>query len=77
MDGVRIIPMTEATRLSRVVAAAELVPKIRAGLQLPPDVLAVPAELVERFLLVDPAGELVSVAHVEGERVVYDRVFVP
>ena len=77
MDGVRIIPMIEATRLPRVTAAADHVPKIRAGLQLAPEVLGVPAEVYERFLLLDPAGELVSIAHVEGHKVLYDRVFVP
>ncbi|NVB80828.1 MAG: tRNA pseudouridine(55) synthase TruB [Kofleriaceae bacterium] len=77
MDGVRLIPMTEATRLPRVTVAAEYVPRIRSGLQLAPEVLSVPADVYERFLLLDPAGELVSVAHVEGNKVLYDRVFVP
>lgn len=77
MDGVRLIPMIEATKLPRVTVAAEHVPKIRSGLQLAPEILSVPADVYERFLLVDPAGELVSVAHVEGHKVVYDRVFVP
>lgn len=77
MDHVQLIAMTAATRLPRVTVAAEYVPKIRVGLQLPPEVLGVPPEMYERFLILDSAGELLSVAHVEGKKVLYDRVFAP
>jgi hypothetical protein len=67
--------MTEATRLPKVTAAADLVPKIRSGLQLAPELFAAPKDV--RFQLLDETGSLIAVAHVEGHKVVYDRVFKP
>jgi hypothetical protein len=67
--------MTEATKLPKVTAAADLVPRIRSGLQLPPELLSAPEAV--RFQVLDEAGALVAVAHVEGHKVVYDRVFKP
>ena len=43
--------------------------------ELPPEMFAVPPESYERFQLLDGDGRLVAVAHVQRERVVYDRVF--
>lgn len=75
LDTLRLVAMTEATRLPKVTAPADLVPKIRSGLQLPPELFAAPKDV--RFQLLDEAGSLVAVAHVEGHKVVYDRVFKP
>jgi tRNA pseudouridine55 synthase len=75
LDSPRLVAMTEATRLPKVVAPAELVPKVRSGLQLPPEVFGAPKH--GQFQLLDEAGSLVAVAHVEGEKVLYDRVFKP
>ena len=76
LDDLRLVPMIDATRLPRVVAPQELVTRVRSGVQLAPEVLAVPPENYERFQLLDPSNQLVAIAHVEDHRVVYDRVFV-
>jgi tRNA pseudouridine55 synthase len=77
LEGVRasIVPLTRATRLPQVVAPAALVVKVVSGVQLAPDVLAVAPEIYERFQIIDEGGALVAIAHVEGTKVVYDRVF--
>ncbi|HEY5952203.1 MAG TPA: tRNA pseudouridine(55) synthase TruB [Kofleriaceae bacterium] len=75
LDNFHLVPLEEATELPVVIAPAELVPRIRSGLQLPPDMFAVPIEYYEKFQLFDPDRRLVAIAHVEGNRVVYDRVF--
>ena len=75
LDDVRLVPLEQATQLPIVVAPAELVPRVRSGLQLPPASFAVPLENYVRFQLHDPEGRLVAIAHVEREKVVYDRVF--
>lgn len=76
MDNYRLVPMEDATRLPKVALTAELVTKVRNGLQLPPAVLGIPAEAHERVLLLDEAQRVLSVAHVENDRTLYDRVFV-
>jgi tRNA pseudouridine55 synthase len=73
LDNPRLVAMTEATRLPKVTAPADLVPRIRSGVQLPPELFGAPED--GRFQLLDEAGALVAVAHVEGAKVVYDRVF--
>jgi tRNA pseudouridine55 synthase len=75
LDNLRLVPLTEATQLPIVIAPAELVPRVRSGLQMPPEMFPVPAENFERFQLFDPDRRLVAIAHVEGNRVIYDRVF--
>jgi tRNA pseudouridine55 synthase len=75
MDNVRLVPLTEATQLPKVISPAELVPRVRSGLQMPPEMFAVPPENYERFQLLDPELRLVAIAHVENHRVIYDRVF--
>jgi tRNA pseudouridine55 synthase len=75
MDNLRLVPLAEVTSLPRVIAPAELVPKVRSGLQLPPELFPVPPESFERFQLLDEDGGLVAVCHVEAHRVIYDRVF--
>jgi tRNA pseudouridine55 synthase len=77
MDNVRLVPMEQATRLPVVISPAELVPRIRSGLQLPPEMLSVPPEIYEKFQIFDEHSKLVAVAHVEDQRVHYDRVFAP
>ena len=77
MDSVRLVPMEQATRLPVIVSPAELVPRIRSGLQLPPEMFSVPPEIYERFQIFDEHSKLVAVAHVEDHRVHYDRVFAP
>ena len=75
LDDPHLVAMTEATRLPKVTAPSDLVPRIRSGVQLPPELFAAPKDV--RFQLLDEAGSLVAVAHVEGAKVVYDRVFKP
>lgn len=75
MDNLRLVPLTEATSLPKVISPAELVPRVRSGLQLAPEMFPVPPENYERFQLLDPEGELVAIAHVDAHRVIYDRVF--
>ena len=77
MDNYRLIPLEEATQLPIVVAPAEHIPKIRSGLQMPPEMLNVPPENYEKFQIFDESRKLVAVAHVDVYRVVYDRVFAP
>jgi tRNA pseudouridine55 synthase len=77
LDGYRLVPMLDATRLPRVVVTPELVAKVRNGLQLPPEVLGVAPENYERFLILGDPSTLVAVAHVEGNKTLYDRVIVP
>jgi len=75
LDNLRLVALEDATQLPRVTSPAELVPKVRSGLQLPPEAFAVPPENYEKFQLLDPDGRLVAVAHVAGTKVIYDRVF--
>jgi tRNA pseudouridine55 synthase len=77
LDNCRIVPLEEATRLPIVIASREHVVRIRNGVQMPPEILGVPSDVYERFQLFDETKRLVAVAHVERERVVYDRVFAP
>jgi tRNA pseudouridine55 synthase len=77
LDNCRIVPLEQATQLPIVVAAPDLVTKIRNGLQMPPETLHVTPEIYEKFQLFDEGNRLVAVAHVERERVIYDRVFAP
>jgi hypothetical protein len=71
----RLVPLTEATQLPKIVSPADFVSRIRSGLQMPPELLAIPPEHYERFQLLDPDRQLIAVAHVEDNRVIYDRVF--
>ena len=43
---------------------------------MPQDVLGIRPEDYDKFQLLDEAGKLVAVAHVEGNKTLYDRVFV-
>lgn len=76
LDNFRLVPMLEATNLPRVTLAPEHVPKVRSGLQLPPETLGVSTEMYERFMLVAPEGVLIAIGHVEDNLAHYDRVFV-
>jgi tRNA pseudouridine55 synthase len=81
LDHPRIVPMTEATQLPRVTVPADLVHRVRSGVQLAPEALSLAPEIYERFQMLDGQGELVAVGHVETRneraRVIYDRVFKP
>lgn len=76
LDNFRLVPMVDATRLPRVIAPPDLIAKVRNGLQMPPEILGISPEKFERFQLLDEAGALVAVGHVEGTKTLYDRVFV-
>ena len=69
----KLIPPHAVTDLPSVPVAADLVQKIFDGLQLPPATFG--AEGHARFQLVTEAGYLLAIAHPEGEKTVYDRVF--
>ena len=77
LDNCTIVPLERATQLPIVVAVPDHITKIRNGLQLPPETLGVPPEIFEKFQLFDEAQKLVAVAHVERNKVIYDRVFAP
>jgi tRNA pseudouridine55 synthase len=77
LDNCRLVPLEEATQLPIVTASADHVTKIRNGLQMPPEMLGVTPEIYEKFQLFDEARKLVAVAHVDRNRVIYDRVFAP
>ena len=77
LDGCTIVPLERATQLPIVVAPPDQVTKIRNGLQMRPDILGVRPEIFEKFQLFDVAQKLVAVAHVERDKVIYDRVFAP
>jgi hypothetical protein len=55
-----------------VVAAAAQLDPIRSGLQLPLDQLGGDPSV---FQIHDDAGRMVAVAHGDGGKVIYDRVF--
>ncbi len=67
-----LIPCGLATDLRRVVANAAQLKPIRDGLQLPLGELGGNPAV---FQVVDEAGQLVAVAHGEGDKAIYDRVF--
>ena len=77
LDNCTLVPLERATQLPIVVAPVELVTKVRNGLQLPPETLGVPPEIFEKFQLFDETRKLVAVAHVDRNKVIYDRVFAP
>jgi tRNA pseudouridine55 synthase len=75
LDASRAVPLARATTLPAVAAARELAHKITSGLQLPVELFpGAPAEGV-RFQLLVEGDSLLAVAHVEGGKLVYDRVF--
>jgi tRNA pseudouridine55 synthase len=69
-----LVPLGRATDLPTVVARAEQLAAIRAGLQMP---IAQLGGLQEQFQILDEAGRLVAVAHERDGRVIYDRVWEP
>lgn len=77
LDNCTIVPLERATQLPIVITPPELVTKVRNGLQLPPEMFGIPHEIFERFQLFDEAQKLVAMAHVERNKVIYDRVFAP
>ncbi len=75
LDPAALVDMVAATALPIVVVPAPLVARVRSGVQLAPEILAVPPENFERFQLVGDDHRLIAIAHVARSRVVYDRVF--
>jgi tRNA pseudouridine55 synthase len=67
-----LIPCGRLIDLPRVVANPFQLQPIRDGLQLPIEDLG---GNLEPFQILDEAGQLVAIAHGEGRRAVYDRVF--
>jgi hypothetical protein len=76
LDPSRIIAFQSALRLPIFVAAPELVPRVRSGLQLPFTSFPPLTDAPGQFQLRDDRDELVAIAHVEGGKVIYDRVFI-
>jgi tRNA pseudouridine55 synthase len=68
-----LVPPHEASGLPRVVVPAALVGRIYSGMQLP--IIALDAEGLEQFQMVDEDGTLLGFAHPEAGRTVYDRIF--
>jgi len=77
-----LVSLAAATGLPSIAVAAAQIGPVRSGVQLPIAALgAAPAGPGtkggaggERFQLVDEAGRLLAIAHVEAGRVVYERV---
>ena len=76
LDNFTLVPMEDATRLPRVIVAPDLIAKVRNGLQMPPELLGVKPEDYGRFQILDEQVRIVAVGHVEGNKTLYDRVFV-
>jgi len=75
IDPSRMVPLSHATQLRKVMTPPELVQKIRDGLKLPVELFAdVPPE-GERFQLIIAPDSLLAVSHAEAGKLVYDRVF--
>ncbi len=68
-----LIPMSAAVGLPRVTVAADFHASIRSGVQLP--VERITTETHDKFQMVDEAGTLLAIVHVDEGRVIYDRVF--
>jgi len=77
LDNPHLVPMTEATRLPTVVTPDTLLHRVRSGVQMPPETLAITPEIYERFQVVDERGVLVAIGHIDRARIIYDRVFKP
>jgi tRNA pseudouridine55 synthase len=77
LDNPHLVPMTEATRLPTVVTPDALLHRVRSGVQLPPEALAIAPEIYKRFQIVDESGVLVAIGHIDRARIIYDRVFKP
>lgn len=67
-----LTPLGQLTELRRVVANDAQCVRVRDGLQLP---IADLGGNLELFQILDEAGRMVAIAHGEGEKTVYDRVF--
>ena len=75
LDPTRLVAMTKATRLPVVSVAAVHVSRIRSGVQMRAAELGAPNDKADQqFQLVDESGVLLAIAHVEGGKLVYDRV---
>ena len=72
LDVSKLVPLSEATRLPRVVTPAALVAKILSGVQLPAETFDIAAA---QFQILTEAGTLLAIVHAEFGRIVYDRVF--
>ncbi len=68
-----LIPLAAITNLPTVTVVPELVAHVRHAIQLAPERLG--SHELERFQLVDEAGQLLAIAHRQGTIVAYDRVF--
>jgi tRNA pseudouridine55 synthase len=77
LDNPHLVPMTEATRLPTVIVPDALLHRVRSGVQMPPETLAIAPEIYERFQMVDEHGILVAIGHIDRARIIYDRVFKP
>lgn len=69
-----LVTLVDATDLPRIEIDDALVHLVRSGVQVP--ATTVPCAGMDRFLLVR-RGDLVAIAHVEHERLHYDRGFLP
>ena len=77
LDNCHLVGLVEATRLPKVTSPVELISRVRSGLQLPPEMFSIPTEIYEKFQMLDDAGKLLAICHVQDHRVIYDRVFAP
>ena len=68
-----LIPLTQVTDLPSISVPADKVRHVENGVQF--DLGQIGAENLERFLILDEAGQLLAIAHPEQGKVVYDRVF--
>ena len=73
--GAPLVPLARATTLPSRATPPELVDKIRSGLQLPATLIHDPPAEGVRFQLLVDGGGLLAITHVDGGKLVYDRVF--
>lgn len=68
----KLIGLKDAVDLPAVTVGPEFLPVIRYGNMLPVERFG--AEGLERFLLIDEAGQLLAICHADDGRIRYDRV---
>ena len=73
-DRAQLVAKERVVRLPAVVVVPDRVRSVLSGVQHAAELLGAPAG-GEQFQLLDEAGTLLAIAHTQGGRIVYDRVF--
>jgi tRNA pseudouridine55 synthase len=70
-----IVPLSRATTLPRVTAGPEVVARVTSGLRLAVELFPGAPPEGQRFQLIVEPDSLLAIAHVDGDKLRYDRVF--